>query len=114
MPFIGAAYSGPWNLVCLLIEHKAKINAPWWLTRSALIAAALSGHESLVRLLVERRADVNTHGSAYGATLGVVTATAGDEILARLLIEHGPMSMPRLVTHLGQRLLAFTRVYFAY
>ncbi|KAJ7499632.1 ankyrin repeat-containing domain protein [Mycena latifolia] len=81
-----ASYYGHLEMVQLLIEHGADVNARDGGT--ALQEASYMGHEPVVRLLVERNADVDAQGGHYGTALQAA-ASAGQERVVGLLLEHG-------------------------
>ncbi|UKZ73432.1 hypothetical protein TrVFT333_001079 [Trichoderma virens FT-333] len=87
-----AALGGSIELVRLLIEHGAEMNAPLECGSfgSALAAAAFRGSIEVPRLLIDHGADVNAllQRGHYGSALAVA-ANRGSIEVSRLLIEHG-------------------------
>ncbi|KAJ7049829.1 ankyrin repeat-containing domain protein [Mycena amicta] len=83
-----ASAGGHLDVVRLLLEYGADVNAQGRLNRNALQAASEGGHLNIVRLLLEHGADVNAQGGLYGNSLQAASESAGGH-LVRLLLEHG-------------------------
>ncbi|UKZ46852.1 hypothetical protein TrVGV298_001063 [Trichoderma virens] len=87
-----AALGGSIELVRLLIEHGAEMNAPLECGSfgNALAAAAFRGSIEVPRLLIDHGADVNAllQRGDYGSALAVAASRGSIEV-SRLLIEHG-------------------------
>ncbi|KAJ7499617.1 ankyrin repeat-containing domain protein [Mycena latifolia] len=82
-----ASYYGHLEMVQLLMEHGADVNARDGGT--ALQAAAYMGQEPVVKLLIEKNADVNAQGGQQYGTAMQAAASAGHERMVGLLLEHG-------------------------
>ncbi|KAJ7266795.1 ankyrin repeat domain-containing protein [Mycena rebaudengoi] len=87
-PLIVASYYGYMDIVHLLIEKGADVNAQGGGYGNALQAASSSGHESIVHLLIEKGANVNAQGGEYGNALQAASSL-GHESIVHLLIEKG-------------------------
>ncbi|KAJ7238153.1 hypothetical protein C8J57DRAFT_1566206 [Mycena rebaudengoi] len=85
---VASSYYGYLDMVCLLIENGADVNAQSGEYGNALQAATANGHESVVCLLIEKGADVNAQDVTYGNALQAASA-CGNKSLASLLIEKG-------------------------
>ena len=84
-PLHGAAWGGHDDIVLLLLDHGADVNALDQLLWSPLHAASANGHESTVRLLLQHGASpiyVNT----IGRTAIHVAMAAGHESIAKYLL----------------------------
>jgi hypothetical protein len=64
-----AAVSGNADVVRMLLEEGAGVNAQGGYFGNALQAASSGGHEAIVRLLLDNKADVNAQGGEYGNAL---------------------------------------------
>ncbi len=76
------------DVVRLLINNKANVNAQGGGYGNALQAASCRGRLDVVRLLINNKADVNAQGGEYGNALQAASCK-GYEKVAHLLIEHG-------------------------
>ncbi|KAI0320597.1 ankyrin repeat-containing domain protein [Amylostereum chailletii] len=83
-----AAWAGHLEIVHLLLDHGADVNARGGKYGTAVQAAAYKGRLDVVHLLLERGADVNAHGGEYGMALHAA-AFGGSLDVLRLLLEHG-------------------------
>ncbi|KAJ7226393.1 ankyrin repeat domain-containing protein [Mycena rebaudengoi] len=83
-----SCYYGYLDMVSLLTEKGADINAQGGEYGTALQAASYHGHESLAYLLIEKGADINVQGGEYRNVLQAASY-GGHESLAHLLIEKG-------------------------
>jgi ankyrin repeat protein len=83
-----ASEEGHINIVQLLIEHGADVNAQSGDYGNALQAASSEGHIDIVQLLIEKGADVNAQGGEYGGTLQAALFN-GHIVIVQLLIGHG-------------------------
>ena len=85
-----ASNEGHKEIVQLLLERGADVNAKGGLYGNALQAASSNGHKEIVQLLLERGADVNAVGSQgdYGNALQAASSNGHKEIV-QLLLERG-------------------------
>ncbi|KAJ6514081.1 ankyrin repeat domain-containing protein [Mycena vulgaris] len=81
----GASYNGHNQMVQLLIDRGADVNAQGGYYGNALQAASYSGHELIVQLLIEKGADVNSQGGVHGNALQAAILN-GHELIVQLLI----------------------------
>jgi ankyrin repeat protein len=85
---IVASYYGNIQMVQLLVQHGADVNALGGDYGSALQAASYDGHIDIVQLLIEHGADVNAQGGHFGSALQAASHN-GHMNTIQLLIEHG-------------------------
>ncbi|RDW57747.1 Pfs, NACHT and ankyrin protein [Coleophoma crateriformis] len=85
---IFAATSGKIDMVKLLIETGADVNAQGGRHGNALQAASIHDHESIVQLLIKKGANVNAQKGHYGNALQAASH-GGHESIVQLLIEKG-------------------------
>ncbi|KAJ7923155.1 ankyrin repeat-containing domain protein [Mycena leptocephala] len=83
-----ASYYGHLQIVQLLVDHDANVNALGGRLGNALQAASDGGHINIVQLLIEHSADVNAQGGEYGNALQAASSN-GHINIVQLLIEHG-------------------------
>ncbi|KAJ7706722.1 ankyrin repeat-containing domain protein [Mycena rosella] len=83
-----ASLEGFADLVKILVEKGANVDAPEGEYDSPLQAAASRGHDDIIQFLLTHGADVNLRGSQYGTALQIATFF-GHKQSARLLINHG-------------------------
>jgi ankyrin repeat protein len=76
------------NIVELLINKGAEINAQGGWYGNALQAALCGGHERIVELLINKGADINAQGGRYGNALQAASSE-GHERIVELLINKG-------------------------
>ncbi|RLN51169.1 hypothetical protein BBP00_00009937 [Phytophthora kernoviae] len=86
-PLIVAAQRGHFNIVTLLVENGAEVNAKTHNGRTALLLAAEEGNLEIVRLLLDSDADVNASGSDEWTPL-MMAAYRGHEEIVRLLLDN--------------------------
>jgi len=79
------------DIVRLLLDRGADVNAVSDMGETALIIASSNGHENIVRLLLDRGADVNAVDSYHETALMVASRWTFQESyeLVRLLLERG-------------------------
>lgn len=87
-PLSTASSNGYKEVVQLLLEKGANINAEGGLCGRALSAASWAGHKEVVRLLLRNGAKINAEGGAFGNALAAASYH-GDEGMVRLLLEEG-------------------------
>ncbi|KAF7510671.1 hypothetical protein GJ744_006037 [Endocarpon pusillum] len=85
---MAASAEGHEQIVRLLIEKGANVNAQGGRCGSALQAASLHGYEQIVQLLIEKGANVNAQGGTYGSILQAASS-GGHKQIVQLLIEKG-------------------------
>lgn len=76
------------DMVALLLDHGAHVNAAADSGEFALSIAAFKGHASIVQLLIEHGADVQAK-TREGNTPLYYAATSGNTACARLVLDHG-------------------------
>ena len=96
----GCEPSGRLEIVTLLLDRGADVNATGGKYGTALVAAASNGKLEIVTLLLDRGADVNATGGEYGTALGAA-AIGGGLQTAKLLLDRG--ADPRLTNSKGER-----------
>ncbi|KAJ5712190.1 hypothetical protein N7493_008658 [Penicillium malachiteum] len=87
-PVILASLNGYVNVVQLLVEKGAEINAQGGFYGNALQAASSEGHDKVVQLLVEKGAEINAQGGRYGNALQAASYRGHDKVV-QLLVEKG-------------------------
>lgn len=85
---LAAARRGHADLVRLLLDHQADVNAKSSSLQTPLHGAAWNGHLAVVELLLERGADINSQSNS-GQTALHGAAWNGHAAVAKLLIERG-------------------------
>ncbi|KAJ6470172.1 ankyrin repeat-containing domain protein, partial [Mycena vulgaris] len=85
---IVASYYGHTEIVGILLEKGADVNAAGGYYGSSLQAAAAQGHTEIVGILLEKGADVNAAGGKYGSSLQAA-ATRGYTEIVGILLEKG-------------------------
>lgn len=98
-----AASQGCTDVMNLLLDRGAAVNAPNAQYGSALCAAVTEGHVETVRVLLNRGADINMQVVANGAPIKVVSA-----ILARNQLHAKFTTSARDSSQLGLRTLSFS------
>ncbi|RDA96188.1 hypothetical protein CP533_1689 [Ophiocordyceps camponoti-saundersi (nom. inval.)] len=100
---MAAAAGGNENIVNLLLERGAYVNARNKIARStALHAAAERGAEGLVKLLLDEGAEVNAQ-DRYSQTALYIATESGNEALVRMLLDAGADT--NIITHEGSTAL---------
>jgi len=84
---IATTFNRP-EIISLLLDQGADINAVSGQDGTALGCAAWAGNVEIVSLLLERGADINVVGGHYGAALGCAAVHGNVEIVS-LLLERG-------------------------
>jgi ankyrin repeat protein len=87
-PLCYAASLGLRDLVELLLNNGANVNAQGGRYGNALQAALYNSHEAVVRLLLEKGADINAQGGQYGNAL-LAALYKSHEVVVRLLLDKG-------------------------
>ena len=87
-PLEWAARKGHKDVVQVLLENKAEVNASRHKDgATSLYVAAQSGHAEVVKLLLDRNADVNASRHTDGATSLHVAAQSGHAEVVKLLLD---------------------------
>ncbi|KAJ6586047.1 ankyrin repeat-containing domain protein [Mycena capillaripes] len=86
--FLFAAVNGHQEMISLLIENGADVNAQGPCSGSAIQVASYFGHEAAVAFLIDNGADVNAQGGDYGTALQAA-AFRGHDTVVRALVERG-------------------------
>jgi ankyrin repeat protein len=92
-PLYYAALFGLQEVVSLLIDDSADVNAQGGCYGNALQAASWEGHEAVVRLLLDKNADANAQGGLYGNALQAASAKGYEQIAKLLLSAHAAVNM---------------------
>ncbi|KAK4220622.1 hypothetical protein QBC38DRAFT_525549, partial [Podospora fimiseda] len=91
-----ASLEGHQEIVKLLLDEGADVNAQGGLYDNALQAASLEGHQEIVKLLLDKGAGVNEQGGFYGNALQAASSKDHQEIV-KLLLDKG--AKERTSTH---------------
>ncbi|KAI1667999.1 Ankyrin repeat domain protein [Pyrenophora tritici-repentis] len=83
LPF--AAENGQLQMVQLLLDAGAEVNAQGGHYGNALYAASFGGHEQIVKTLLDAGADVNTQGGHYGNALQAASVRGHEQVVKMLL-----------------------------
>ena len=83
-----AAFGGLKEVVKLLLEKGADVNAQGGYYGNALQAASWRGHEAIVKLLLDKGANINAQGGYYGNALYAASGK-GYEAIVKLLLDKG-------------------------
>ncbi len=86
---IQASKNGHCDVVRLLLEKEAEVNASVKEDGTALIQASKNGHCDVVKLLLEREAKVNASIGMFGSTSLILACQTGQWNIANLLIDAG-------------------------
>ncbi|KAH7390279.1 ankyrin repeat-containing domain protein [Cadophora sp. MPI-SDFR-AT-0126] len=82
------SYRGHEQVVKLLLDKGADVNAQSGFYGNALQAASAGGHEQVVKLLLDKGANVNAQGGSYGNALQAASY-GGCEQIVKLLLDKG-------------------------
>ena len=85
-PMFIAAHEGHAEVVRVMINNKADVNASCAEGRTPLYAASCEGHEEVVKLLLDNKADVNASRHTNGATPLHVASVRGHVNVVKLLL----------------------------
>ena len=92
-PLQVAVHKNRYNVACILIDHKANVEAQskfWGKAQLPIFLAAANRNEAMVRLLVDNGADIEESGTmACGLTPLGVAAKNGAEDVVTFLLEKG-------------------------
>ncbi|KAK4118022.1 ankyrin, partial [Parathielavia appendiculata] len=80
-----ASFGGHKEIVRMLLEKGADVNAQAGFYGHALQAASFEGHKEIVRMLLDKGADVNAQGGRYGSALQAASSRGYDEVVWMLL-----------------------------
>ncbi|KAJ6579081.1 ankyrin repeat domain-containing protein [Mycena vulgaris] len=86
-----ASYNGHSQMVQLLIDNGADVNAQGGYFKNALQAASLNGHELVVKLLIDKGANVNAQGGYFGNAMQAASWN-GNESMVQLLIDNADVN----------------------
>jgi hypothetical protein len=87
-PLSMAAVQGHCEVVDMLLDNEADVNAQGGRYGNALNAASLGGHEAVVKRLLDKGADVNAQGGQYGNALQAASS-GGHEAMVKRLLDKG-------------------------
>jgi ankyrin repeat domain-containing protein 50 len=87
-PLYYASYAGLIEVVKLLLDESADVNAHGGRLGNALQAASARGHQQVVKLLLDEGADVNAQGRLYGNALYAASG-GGHQQVVKLLLDEG-------------------------
>ncbi|KAF5334025.1 hypothetical protein D9758_017416 [Tetrapyrgos nigripes] len=88
LPLYYASMTDLLNVILILVEEGANVNAQGGERGNALQAASCQGNVKIVKLLVEKGADINAQGGQYGNALQAASFQGREEIV-KLLVEKG-------------------------
>ena len=89
-----ASAEGHEQIVKLLLDNGANVDAQCGSYGSALQAASAKGHEQIVKLLLDNGANVNAQGGIFGSALYAASANRHGQIIG-LLYDNGANVDPR-------------------
>jgi ankyrin repeat protein len=87
-PVTWSALNGHDNVVRILLDRGADVNAQGGYYGNALQAACFGGHDNIVHILLDRGADVNAQGGCYGNALQAACFGGHDNIV-HILLDRG-------------------------
>ncbi|MCJ1267408.1 hypothetical protein MMC22_007293 [Lobaria immixta] len=85
---IAASAKGHENVVQILMDAGADLNAQGGFYGNVLQAASAKGHEKVVQILIDAGADLNAQGGWFGNALQAASAEGHDEVV-QILIDAG-------------------------
>ncbi|KAF5337853.1 hypothetical protein D9758_016158 [Tetrapyrgos nigripes] len=88
LPFYYASMVNLPNMILLMMENGADVNAQGGQYGTALQAASWGGNVDIVKLLLENGADLNAQGGQYGNALQAASSKGNVDIV-KLLLENG-------------------------
>ncbi|KXH69232.1 receptor-interacting serine/threonine-protein kinase, partial [Colletotrichum salicis] len=80
-PLIWGSLEGHDNIVQILLNKGADVNAQGGRYGNALQAASEGGHDNIVQMLLNEGADVNAQGDRYGNALQAASLRGHDNIV---------------------------------
>jgi ankyrin repeat protein len=83
-----ASLRGHWQVVKMLLDKGADVNAQGGQHDNALQAASVGGHEQVVKMLLDRGADVNAQGGRCGNAIHAASS-GGNERVVKMLLDKG-------------------------
>ena len=87
-PIYYASEAGLGDVVRVLLEDGADVNAEGGDNDSALQIASIEGHEEIVKMLLQHGADVNAEGGDNDSALQIASFEGHEEIV-KMLLQHG-------------------------
>ncbi|KAK1840600.1 Ankyrin repeat domain-containing protein 50-like protein 3 [Colletotrichum chrysophilum] len=84
-PLIWGSSEGHDNIVRMLLDKGADVNAQGGRYGNALQAASFKGHDKIVQMLLDKDADVNAQGGDYVNALYIASEEGHDDIVQMLL-----------------------------
>jgi len=88
-PLYYAARIGLVEVIMILLEQKADVNAQRGYYGNALLAASTRGHEKVVQILVKTGADVNAKCRKSSESALYVASCNNNEKIVRILVDAG-------------------------
>jgi ankyrin repeat protein len=83
-----ASRRGHWQVVKMLLDKGADVNAQGGQNNNALQAASVGGHEQVVKILLDKGADVNAQGGDSSNALQAASFV-GNEHVVKMLLDKG-------------------------
>ncbi|OGV51607.1 MAG: hypothetical protein A2017_08400 [Lentisphaerae bacterium GWF2_44_16] len=88
-PLIAAAFAGHADMVKLLIEKDADVNAKSSGKGETALMRAVA-YPEIVKILLDKKADINIANTSTGSTALMLAAAAGHKETVKILLEHKP------------------------